>query len=199
MDEVIVRAEQELMRKQQDLTSAAASKDELDATKTAIQGMQASLEKLKLAKAEGRISLQLGSIDELKKTPYDLELQGGDVLDIPESTNSIMVFGEVYNPTTVVQVPGGTVLDYLRKAGGPTTNAEEAETYVVRADGTVVSKREKRGFFHDSFLSMTLDAGDSIVVPQRLDKVAWMRELKDIAFIIGQTALAAGVLVAAGL
>jgi polysaccharide biosynthesis/export protein len=199
MDEVIVRAEQDLMRKQQDLTSAAASKDELDATKTAIQGMQASLEKLKLAKAEGRISLQLGSIDELKKTPYDLELQGGDVLDIPESTNSIMVFGEVYNPTTVVQVPGGTVLDYLRKAGGPTTNAEEAETYVVRADGTVVSKREKRGFFHDSFLSMTLDAGDSIVVPQRLDKVAWMRELKDIAFIIGQTALAAGVLVAAGL
>jgi hypothetical protein len=46
---------------------------------------------------------------------------------------------------------------------------------------------------------MTLDPGDTVVVPQELIKVAWIRELKDIAFIIGQTALAAGVLIAAGL
>ena len=199
MDEVIVRSEQELSRKQQELTSVAASKEELDATKATMEGMRSSLEKLKLAKAEGRVTITVGTLEQLKKSPYDLELQGGDTLEIPQSSNSIMVFGEVYNPTTVVETPGKSVKHYLKKAGGPTTNADEDEMYVVRADGTVVSKHEMSGFFYNSFLSMQLDAGDTIVVPQQLEKVAWMRELKDIAFIIGQTALAAGVLVAAGL
>ena len=200
MDEVIIRTEQELSRKQQELTSVASSKEELEATRATIEGMRVSLEKLKLAKAEGRISLQLTPVNELKKSPYDLELQGGDALEIPQSSNSIMVFGEVYSPTTVVQVPRGTVGAYLKDAGGPTTNADDGEMYVVRADGKVVSKREMSSFvFFNSFMSMELDAGDTIVVPQRIERVAWMRDLKDIAFIIGQTALAAGVLIAAGL
>jgi protein involved in polysaccharide export with SLBB domain len=161
--------------------------------------MKASLEKLKQAKAEGRVSLTLGPLDQLKNTSNDVVLQGGDSLEIPQSSNSVMAFGEVYNPTTVLESPGASVGYYLKKAGGPTTNADEDAIYVVRADGTVVSQRETRGFFFNNFMSLRLDAGDAIVVPQRLEKVAWMRDLKDIAFIIGQTALAAGVLVAAGL
>jgi polysaccharide export outer membrane protein len=200
MDEVIARTEQEVARKQQELASVAASKEELEATKAALDGMRASLEKLKQAKAEGRISLRITSLDEMKGSPYDLELQGGDALEIPQSTNSVLVFGEVYNPTTVIQLPGVDVVHYLRMAGGATTNADEAEMYVIRADGSVISKREKNSFlFFNSFMAMSLDPGDTIVVPQNLEKVAWMRELKDIAFILGQTALAAGVLVAAGL
>jgi len=199
MDEVIARTEQDLIRKQQDLTSVAASKEELEATKATLEGMRVSLEKLKQAKAEGRVSISIASLEQLQDSPYDLELQGGDALEIPQSSKSVMVFGEVYNPTTVVESPGATVGDYLKKAGGPTTNADEAEMYVVLADGTVVSKREMAGIFFNSFKSFKLEAGDAIVVPQRLEKVAWMRDLKDIAFIIGQTALAAGVLIAAGL
>lgn len=199
MDEVIARTERDLTRKQQELTSVAASKEELEATKATIEGMKTSLEKLKLAKAEGRISIDLSALEVLKKSPYDLELQGGDTLDIPMSSNSVMVYGEVYNPTTVVLSPGEEVKHYLEKAGGPTVNAEESEMYVVRADGTVVSKRAMRGLFFNGFMSLVLDAGDTVVVPQRMEKVAWVRDLKDIAFIIGQTALAAGVIVAAGL
>jgi polysaccharide biosynthesis/export protein len=199
MDEVITRTEAELARKQQELTAVAASKEELESTKAALEGMKASLEKLKLARAEGRISIVLQPLAQLKHSPYDIELQGGDTLNIPQSSNSINVFGEVYNPTTVIQTPGGDVTTYLRKAGGPTTNADQDEMYVVRADGTVVSKHEMSGFFFDHFKSLKLDAGDTIVVPQQLEKIAWMRELKDIAFIIGQTALAAGVVIAAGI
>jgi len=199
MDEVITRTEQDLMRKQQELSSVAASKEELEATKATLEGMRASLEKLRQAKAEGRVSISITSLKDLQESLYDLELQGGDALEIPQSSKSVMVFGEVYNPTTVIESPGATVGDYLKKAGGPTTNADEAEMYVVLADGTVVSKREMGGIFFNPFKSYTLQAGDAIVVPQRLEKVAWMRDLKDLAYIIGQTALAAGVLVAAGL
>ena len=199
MDEIIARTEQEIMRKQQELSAVATSKEELEATRSALNGMMASLEKLKQAKALGRISIALGPLNKLKGSSYDLVLQGGDALEIPQSTNSIMVAGEVYNPTTVIQLPDKDVAFYLKKAGGPTTNADKSEMYVIRTDGTVVSSREMKGFFSNGFMDMPLDAGDTVVVPQELDKIAWMREIKDIAFIIGQVALAAGVLVAAGL
>ncbi|OGU07135.1 MAG: hypothetical protein A2075_12850 [Geobacteraceae bacterium GWC2_58_44] len=200
MDDVIARTEQDLGRKQQEMASVASSKDELEATRATVEGMRASLEKLKAAKAEGRISIKLAAVEELVRSPYDLELQGGDALEIPQSTNSVLVFGEVYNPTTVVHIPGENLGFYLKKAGGATVNGEEDEMYVIRADGTVESRKQRVSFlFYDGFERMGLDPGDTLVVPQVIEKVAWMRELKDIAFIIGQTALAAGVLVAAGL
>lgn len=199
MDEVLARTEQDITRKQQELASVAASKEELEATKTTLQGMKDSLDKLKLAKAEGRISIRLSSVEELKDSPYDLELQGGDSLDIPQSTNSVLVFGEVYNPTIVIQLPGKELPFYLKKAGGPTQNAEEDEMYVIRADGSVESRQTNKGFLSfGGFMTMELDPGDTIVVPQKLEKVAWMRDLKDIAFILGQLALTAGVALAAG-
>lgn len=200
MDEIVARTEADLIRKQQELSAVAASKEELDATRSTLAGMKASVDKLKMAKAEGRMSLHLTAVDELKDSPYDLELQGGDALEVPMSTDSVMVFGEVYNPTTVVHIPGENLGYYLKKAGGVTINSEKDEMYVIRADGTVESRRETSSFlFYDGFKSMDLDPGDTIVVPQVIEKVAWMRDLKDIAFIIGQTALAAGVLIAAGL
>ena len=41
-----------------------------------------------------------------------------------------------------------------------------------------------------------LEPGDSIVVPEKLDRIAWLRETKDITQILFQIAVAAGVVVA---
>jgi polysaccharide biosynthesis/export protein len=200
MEEVIARTEQDLAHKQQEMSQVASSKEELEATRATLEGIKVRLDKLKTAKAEGRVSIKLAAADTLSGSPYDLELQGGDVLEIPQSTNSVLVFGEVYNPTTVVHIPGEDLAYYLGRAGGATGAGEEDEMYVIRADGTVESRKQSARFlFYDSFQGMKLDPGDSIVVPQAIGRVAWMRELKDIAYIVGQTALAAGVLVAAGL
>jgi hypothetical protein len=48
-------------------------------------------------------------------------------------------------------------------------------------------------------MSLPLYPGDTVIVPQDLRKIAWMREIKDIATILGNLGIAAGVLVAAGL
>ncbi len=40
---------------------------------------------------------------------------------------------------------------------------------------------------------MTLDPGDTIVVPEQLERIEWLKQIKDIATIIGQIALTAGV------
>ena len=85
---------------------------------------------------------------------------------------------------------------YIRLAGGTTKLADEDEVYVLKADGTAISARE-----HDGFLGMGglmnshLDPADTIVVPEQLDKIAWMREIKDFTQILYQIAVAAGVLI----
>ncbi|MCG6535450.1 MAG: hypothetical protein L7F78_12340, partial [Syntrophales bacterium LBB04] len=38
-----------------------------------------------------------------------------------------------------------------------------------------------------------LEPGDTIVVPEKLDRVAWLREVKDITQILMNTAVVAGV------
>ena len=47
------------------------------------------------------------------------------------------------------------------------------------------------------FMASPVLPGDTVVVPMKLDRIAWMREIKDITTIISQVALTAGVLVAA--
>jgi hypothetical protein len=38
-----------------------------------------------------------------------------------------------------------------------------------------------------------LDPGDTIVVPEKLERIAWLKEIRDIAQILGNIALTAGV------
>jgi hypothetical protein len=72
--------------------------------------------------------------------------------------------------------------------------------YLVKADGTVFSARQASSFlFYNTFLYQPVDSGDTLIVPQRFEKTAWMRDIKDIAAILGNIALVAGVLIAAGL
>jgi hypothetical protein len=62
----------------------------------------------------------------------------------------------------------------------------------LRADGSVVSKRQS-GFF-SSFNSTRLMPGDTIVVPEELDRTTVMRGLKDIAQIFYQFGLGAAAI-----
>ncbi|MBI5444365.1 MAG: SLBB domain-containing protein [Deltaproteobacteria bacterium] len=210
MEEVIKRSEQEIAHREARLTAVASSPEELQATQASLQMLMLSLEKLKAAKAEGRLVIRLTPLDRFKGSSYDVELQGGDALEVPQSSAAVTVLGEVYNPTTVLSMPGRNVDYYLQKAGGPTVEAEAKEIYVVRADGSLQSRRQayfekengarvKRGWFSDPFMGLRLDAGDTVVVPRKIEKIAWMREIKDVMQIIANAALTAGVVIAAGL
>jgi protein involved in polysaccharide export with SLBB domain len=201
MDEVTTRTEIELTKKQSELAATAASKEELEATKSALEGMMKTLAILKNAKAEGRMVIKLAQEEELKKSEYNFEVVGGDVLEVPSDPKVVSVMGQVYNPTSFLHLAASNVEDYLAKAGGTTRDAEESDIYIIKADGVVDSRQMSSVSFFGfgGFMSKRLDSGDTIVVPQRLEKIAWMRDIKDIAFILGQLALTAGVIVAAGL
>jgi protein involved in polysaccharide export with SLBB domain len=209
MDEMIRKSEQDILKKQGELASLSASKEELEATKTALDGLMQSLQKLKESRAEGRVVIHLTGLDKSAGSPYDIELFGGDSLVVPRLSKVVNVLGEVYNPTSFVHMSDKDVSYYLNKAGGPNRNADEGSIYMVKVDGSVMS-REQSSFgirwdddSHEwtfgGFMSSHPDPGDTLVVPQKLERIAWMREIKDITTILGQIALTAGVLIAAGL
>ncbi|WP_232278923.1 SLBB domain-containing protein [Geotalea uraniireducens] len=202
MDELVAKTEQEILKKQAEVASVAASKEELEATRAALESLQRIVALLKAAKAEGRLVINMDKLDKFRDSPYDVELKGGDLLEVPQVPNAVNVLGQVYNPTSFIPIDGEDVEFYLGKAGGSTREAEESDTYVVRADGTVISRQQVSMFknlFFCGFMSTPMEPGDTIIVPQKFERIAWMREIKDIAVILGNLALSAGVIVAAGL
>ncbi len=209
MDEMIARTEQDILKKQGELASVAASKEELESTKAALEGLMKGLEKLKAAKAEGRMVINLVQLEKFKNSTFDIELEGGDTLLVPRAPQSVNVMGQVYNPTSIIFVPGKSASYYLDKSGGSTRDGEDGEMYIVKADGTVFSRQQSSLGFHwddnagtwnfGTFLSTKMGPGDTLIVPQKLERIAWMREIKDITTILGNLALTAGIVIAAGL
>jgi len=200
LDESLTRAEEQIMKKQSELAAVASSKDEAEATRAALEGLKRTVDLLKGKRAEGRLLTRITSLEDLKQHRFNVELSGGDSLYVPSDPNAVNVLGQVYNPASIIYQPWQDVGYYLNGVGGPTSDAEESEIYLVKMDGTVTSRKQSTGFlFFDTFRSTPVDSGDTIIVPQRYEKVAWMREIKDIATILGQIALTAGVLIAAGL
>lgn len=205
MDEIITRTEKDIMQKQASLTAMASSKEELEATRAALDGLLKSLDQMRRIRAEGRVVMRLAQLDEFKKSGYDIELEGGDEVDIPQRPGVVHVLGQVYNQTSFVYLPESAYIgDYLHKSGGPTREAEESEIYIVKADGSVFSRQQSSFGIHwnddskswsfGSFMSSPLMPGDTVVVPQKIERIAWMREIKDITQILANIAVAAGTI-----
>jgi protein involved in polysaccharide export with SLBB domain len=137
-------------------------------------------------------------------------LEDGDNLYVPKNPGTVNVLGAVYNPNALIFEGQRQELSYyLKKTGGPTDNAEADKMYVVRADGTVVAKsetgwfnagwsdEEKRWEFGGSFEDTRLYPGDTVLVPQKVIKPSYMKDVKDITTILYQIAVGAGVVIAA--
>jgi protein involved in polysaccharide export with SLBB domain len=78
-----------------------------------------------------------------------------------------MVIGQVYNSNAVSYRPGKDVEWYLKQAGGPTDLANTKNTFVVRADGSLVGKDSGGGWWGGNVMNTKLRPGDSIVVPEK--------------------------------
>ncbi|WP_110687778.1 polysaccharide biosynthesis/export family protein [Salinicola aestuarinus] len=68
----------------------------------------------------------------------DIRLQDGDVVTIPESSDSVLLSGEVTIPQAMVFTPGMSAEDYIRSAGGFTPRADDDQVLVVHRNGAVI-------------------------------------------------------------
>lgn len=71
----------------------------------------------------------------------DVRLQDGDVITIPEISDSILISGEVLVPQAAVYRPGMSVIDYVESAGGFTQRADDDHILLVRQNGAVENAR----------------------------------------------------------
>jgi polysaccharide export outer membrane protein len=150
-----------------------------------LEGQRQLLDKLRQLKATGRIVLELKpNTSDIDAIP-DLPLEDGDRLLVPFRPATVNVIGSVYNSNSFIFKQDKTVGDYLKISGGPTKNGDKGHLFVIRADGTTVSGHGHNGAFFKSFTEARLSPGDTIVVPEKLDKGVVLRGFKDWTQIIG--------------
>jgi protein involved in polysaccharide export with SLBB domain len=152
------------------------------------------LARLRSQPATGRLVIRISAdIDSWANTDADIEVRQGDVLTIPKRPGFVLVSGQVYNASALTFVPGKPASWYLERAGGSSEFASRKEIFIIRANGSVVGRRS--GAWYDSHvLSTRLEAGDVVVVPQKIVGASqFWRNLLSVAQIASSTAITAVV------
>jgi polysaccharide export outer membrane protein len=149
----------------------------------AADNARAAVQRLRSTQPTGRIVLKLSPDSAGIENVPDLALEDGDRFIIPRQPSSITVAGEVYNASAFLFEPHLQVRNYVRDAGGPSRNADSKRIFVIRADGSVVSRQ-----YADVVKAPSLP-GDTVVVPPQLVHGSVFRNIVAIANAAGQLAL----------
>jgi protein involved in polysaccharide export with SLBB domain len=196
MKQAIDKIEAEMLSGAAGKTQTALEKEDVERQRTVLVQQQQFLAKLKSIQPLGRVVIRIDDPERLRGTSGDLELQEGDSLLIPQIQQTVNVLGSVVNPTAVVYDPYLSVKEYIAQVGGPTNHADLKHIYVIKVNGSALSGRGAL-LFGRGVASARLDPGDTIVVPEDLERVPWLKTVKDISTILGNFALMAGVIFAA--
>ena len=202
LDEMIDRLEMDLFGAAVSETLASTTSEEAKIEEFGTEQKRRFVEKLKGIRAQGRMAVRIDRPEALRGTPNDIELKDGDSLNIPQNPSSVQVIGSVYNQTAFVFDADRDYGDYIDLAGGYTENADKKRVYILKADGTAVRASGGDISWNGGSSRWQLggrqpEPGDTVVVPEKLEKIAWLRETKDITQILYQIAVTAGILIVA--
>jgi protein involved in polysaccharide export with SLBB domain len=161
------------------------------AAAAALQGQnQNIISRLRQVQATGRIVLDLPpNAHDVSQLP-DMPLENGDRFIVPRVPLTVNVDGAVYNQNSFLYNPQRRVGGYIRLAGGANRDSDKNRSYVIRADGSVLSKQYSSALRGSGFDSIRLYPGDTVVVPLNLSKGQTLRTIVDIAQIMGQFGIA---------
>jgi protein involved in polysaccharide export with SLBB domain len=172
-------------------TGATAARTAEEAAGQAQQQVSSDrlLNRLREARPTGRVVLQL-PVD-AKELP-DLALEDGDRLLIPAVPTTVGVFGSVFNAGSYLYRDARKVDDYLRLAGSANLNADKDSIFVVRANGSVVSAQQGKGWFGVSgnrIEEAPALPGDTVFVPLEVNKTTFLQSAKDWTQVLSQFGL----------
>ena len=149
----------------------------------AADSARAAVQRLRNTQPTGRIVLKLSPDSTGIGSVPDLALEDGDRFIVPRQPSTITVAGQVYNASAFLFEPNLQVRNYVRDAGGPSRDADRKRIFVIRADGSVVSRQ-----YADVVKAPSLP-GDTVVVPPQLVRGNVLRNVIAIANAAGQLAL----------
>lgn len=139
--------------------------------------IQSLIGRLREAQPSGRIVLELqGNLESTEDLPR-VPLENGDTIYVPPVPATIEVVGAVFRQGSFLHADGG-VRSFVDKAG-PLPTADERNVYVVRPDGS----------FSFANRQLQLHPGDTIIVPEKVDRQTTVRRLKDWTQVLYQFGL----------
>ncbi len=150
------------------------------ASNAATSAARAAIGRLRQLQPIGRIVLQLKPDSEGVAALPDLPLEDGDRFIVPRISSNVYVEGQVYSANAFLFEPGRRTSRYLKLAGGPDREADKSRAFILRADGSVLSRQ------YSDVSHALIYPGDTIVVPPSISKRALLRDLVDVSSIIGQ-------------
>ena len=137
----------------------------------------------------GRLVLDLEGIISGKEE--DVILEDGDSIFIPQKQQTVSVLGEVYAPNAHLFKDIRSIQEYIDLSGGTNEYADQENTYIIKADGSIIPPDDisSSGFFRVS--SNSLEPGDAIVVPLKVSTFSALKASTEISQIVYQMAIAA--------
>lgn len=172
IDEALDRLERQLF------TSPAATNSVADARTQEAALITQYISRARRVQPEGRIVAMSAA-----GTCLPLRLENGDIIVIPEMSNTVLVQGEVVFPQAVVWRPGMTTSELLESAGGLTPRGSRDTLMIRRPSGQAIlnPQQEPR-------------PGDELVALPYLDPKYWLFG-RDLVTALFQVALAARVFI----
>ena len=142
------------------------SEDEFNTRKAALQlalansqagmGDSISVNKLDLS-PNYNVGINLAKALANPGSHYDIILEPGDKLFVPQEQSTVKIAGDVLYPNTVIYEPGKKLKDYINQAGGYGQRAKKNSVYVVYMNGTVTKAKR----------STVIEPGCQIIVPSK--------------------------------
>jgi protein involved in polysaccharide export with SLBB domain len=145
--------------------------------------------RLRQIRATGRIVLEFKPDSQGTGVLPDIALEDGDSFVIPHIPASINVVGAVNDQNSFLYARGRRIGSYLRMAGGLTKDADRSRSFIIRADGEVVSYEAQKGLWGNQFYDLPVYPGDTIVFPEKTFKPGALRGFLDWSGVFSQLAL----------
>ncbi len=172
-------------------SEGGSSANELASANIAASQARELVARLRQVRATGRIVLSLRAFDQTPQNLPPLDLEDGDSYYVPSVPSSVSVIGAVYNQNSFLFVRGGHVLDYVKLAGGANRNADRMHPFVIRADGSVIS-RDQVG--EKKYAQVVIQPGDTIVVPEKTFGPSKLRNALNFTQLFSSLAVGGAVL-----
>jgi protein involved in polysaccharide export with SLBB domain len=176
-----------------DRATIASSASVGTADPQAVAASRSLVARFRSIRATGRIVLNIPLNATIGSLP-NMPLEDGDRFVVPSKPSTVNVVGAVYDQNSFLFKRTEEVKGYLRLAGGPTQSADSKDSFIIRADGSVVSKRSQSGVFGNTFESSHLQAGDTVIIPEKVPRPSALRNFINYTQIFSQLALGAAAI-----
>ena len=135
--------------------------------------------KAKSLQRKGVVVVDFNALFKNHDMSENVVLKKGDVINVPEAKNYIVMLGQVVNPGNIIYQKRLTVDDYIRMAGGFGWRAEKGSVRVIKANTHEWIKADKVD---------SLSPGDAIWVPEEPPAPRFWEVFTTSLQVVGQVA-----------